>query len=190
MQKGEDTNSDDKDEDALSPENYPKVCEDDSVKEEEKGLEVNSQKEFGIAGSRRTRIASRIKSDHADEKEWWKKFSKGDHKEHLDVTKKVWMADSKDGKVFSESNDDSGSTSESGEDGEAMLLGEEINKLAKKLEKLEARKKETKGKRRKKMSMDTSKADLTDIRKAWRPPFKIIGQIGKIGQKDSFYIPD
>ena len=63
MQRGEDTNSDDKDKDALSPESDPKVCEDDSVKEEEKQLKVNSQKKFGIAESRRTGMAPRMKSD-------------------------------------------------------------------------------------------------------------------------------
>ena len=83
MQRGEDTNSDDKDKDALSPESDPKVCEDDTVKEEEKQLKVNSQKKFGIAGSRRTGMAPRMKSDQSDEKEWWNKFYKGDHKEQL-----------------------------------------------------------------------------------------------------------
>ena len=82
------------------------------------------------------------------------------------ILKKEWMTGSKDNKVPSESIDDSGSSSEIDEDEEEMLLREGINKLAEKLEKLDARKKETKGKGRKKRSMDRlTKADSTNIRK-------------------------
>ena len=47
-----------------------KVCEVDSVRENEKQLEVHSQEEFWIAGIRKTGIALRMKSDLSNEKEY------------------------------------------------------------------------------------------------------------------------
>ena len=68
---------------------------------------------------------------------------------------------------------------------EERVVRAAMAKLALKLEEIEYKKKSKKVKVKRKRKDDTlTKSDLTDIRKAWRPPFKIIGQIGRIGQKD------
>ena len=162
--------------------------EDEALSLERQQLARKSELDMKVKGLTRQYLTSKMEKLAKESKDFARDSKDIKQLRLGDIKKEMFSKSSASASKYQLSSEESEPgeySSESDSDEEAEVLKAEMSKLAKRLEKLETRKREKKGKCRKKGDIESlTKADLTDIRKAWRPPFKIIGQIGKIGQKD------